>query len=160
MTADEGNWAWPSGGGNEEPDRGEPVYGPYGQGGYGPYGQGGYGPGPPPHQQGPWYGPYGYGPGPPPYQQGSWYGRPPPGWRRPSYAGEAVAAFVLAILSFLIVPVVPAIIALVLAHLARGKIWASGGALRGFGLCRAATILAVVNLVVAVFGIAIASGHI
>jgi len=119
----------------EDPDRGPPGYGPYG-----------YGPGPPPYQQPPWYGPYGYG--------------PPPGWRRPGYNGEAVAAFVLAILSFVLVPVVPAIVALVLAHVARGKIWASRGGYRGLGLCTAATVLAIINLVAAVFGIAIAAGHI
>jgi hypothetical protein len=131
--------------------------GPYGPGGYGPsgYGPGGYGPsgyGPGPYGPGP-YGPYG------PPQYGPWYGGPPPGWHRPPYSGEAVAAFVLAVASFVFVPVIPAIIALVLASVARSRIWASGGARRGLGLCRAATVLAVVNLVVVVFGIAIAARH-
>jgi hypothetical protein len=124
---------------------GQPPYGtpPSGQP-YGPpptYGQQ-YGP-PPPYGQPPGYGPV---PG---------YGAPPiygPGYGAPATEGTAIAALILAIASFLICPVIPAIIALVLAGNAKRTIAASGGAKTGAGLVTAARVISWVNIVLVVVG--------
>lgn len=60
--------------------------------------------------------------------------------------GGAIAALVLSIVSFVVCPIVPAIVALFVASSARKKIAASGGALQGENLCQIATILSWVNL--------------
>jgi len=111
-----------------------PEYG-YGQPGYGQpgYGQPGYGQvyGPPP----------GYGQPPP-----AGYGYP--GYAAPSTEGNAIAALILAIASFVVCPVIPSIIALVLAGSAKRNILASGGAKEGLGMVTAARVIAWVNIVV------------
>ena len=107
------------------PESGQPGYGQpgFGQPGFGQpgYGQPGYGP------------PPGYG-----------YGYPAP----PATEGNAIAALILAIASFLVCPIIPAIIALVLAGSAKRNIVASGGAKQGLGMVTAAKIVAWANIVV------------
>ena len=129
----------PSGG---EP-AGEPPYAPpgYGQQGYGQqgYGQQGYG------QAGPSYPPQqGYGPPP-------GYGAPPPGWGQPwgghqETSSKAVVALVCAIASFVVLPLAPAIAALIVASSATREIDASGGRLTGRGLVTGARVTAWVNI--------------
>ncbi len=72
--------------------------------------------------------PYGYGP--PPRQT----------------EGTAITALVLSITSFLICPIIPAVVALVLCSSARRKIEESGGALEGEGMVRAARIVSWINI--------------
>ncbi|MGH2706318.1 MAG: DUF4190 domain-containing protein [Actinomycetota bacterium] len=60
--------------------------------------------------------------------------------------GTAIASLVLAIGSFVVFPIILAIIALVLASSAKKKIAASGGTLGGEGLAKAATIVSWINL--------------
>ncbi len=67
--------------------------------------------------------------------------------------GTAIAALVLAIASFVVCPVIPAIVALILASSARKKIAESGGTLEGESLCTAATIISWINIGFAVLGI-------
>jgi hypothetical protein len=87
---------------------------------------------------------------PPPYASG-----PPHGMGAPRTEGLAIAALVLALLSF-VIPVVPAIAALVVAVVAAQKIRrAPAGTLGGRGYVRGASILAVSGLVVAVGVIAL-----
>jgi Septum formation len=70
-------------------------------------------------------------------------GWPPPG--PPQTEGLALAALLLALASF-VVPLLPAIAALVVAGIAAGRIRASGGALGGRGMVTAARVLAVLEL--------------
>ena len=132
----------------------QPPYGPPPESGQPGYGQPGYGQ--------PGYGQPGYGqpPGysPPP---GYGYGYPAP----PATEGNAIAALILAIASFLVCPIIPAIIALVLAGSAKRNILASGGAKQGLGMVTAAKIVAWANIVVvtlfvivAIIGV-VAVGH-
>jgi hypothetical protein len=110
---------------------------------------------PPPYQS---YGQPGYGQpgyGQPPYQP---YGQPAPGgYGGYPYArqtdGTAIAALVLAIASFVVCPVIPAIIALVLCATATRNIQQSGGAKDGEGLVKAAQIIAWLNIAFAAVGI-------
>ena len=142
----------------------QPPYGPPpepGQPGYGQPGDGQPGYGQPGHGQ-PGYGqPPGYGP-PPGYSPPPGYGY---GYAPPSTDGNAIAALILAIASFLVCPVIPAIIALVLAGSAKRNILASGGAKQGLGMVTAAKIVAWANIVVvtlfvivAIIGV-VAVGH-
>jgi hypothetical protein len=62
---------------------------------------------------------------------------------------------VLAIASFVVCPLIPAIVALVLAHQSQQKIAASGGRLTGEGLNQAARIIAWIHLGLFAFGILI-----
>jgi hypothetical protein len=107
----------------------QPAYGPppgYGPPGYGPppgYGQPGYGP-PPGYGQPPGYPVY----GPPPNE------------------GNAIAALILSISSFVICPLLPAVIALILAGVAKRNIIASGGTKAGLGLVTAARVISWVNI--------------
>jgi hypothetical protein len=115
---------------------------------------------PPPPQQPP--------PPPPP-------GGPPPGWTppppgtpgyqsAPQTEGTAIAALCCAIAAFIVCPVIPAIVALVLAHNSQQKINASGGRLTGDGLNTAARIVSWVHLglfavvIVIIIIVAIAGG--
>jgi hypothetical protein len=68
-------------------------------------------------------------------------------------SGKATAALILAIASFVICPIVPAIIALALVRQARQEIAFSNGALDGESLVTAAKIVAIVNL--ALFGVGV-----
>jgi len=82
---------------------------------------------------------------------------PTSGWsERPRTEGLAVAALVLALVAFL-VPVLPAIIALVLAARAAGRIRTSHGALAGAGVVVAARVVATAALVVVPVGILVAA---
>ncbi len=116
-------------------------------GGWQPGGwQQGQTPPPPP----PGYGSPQYG-GPPP-QYGGGYG-PPAG---PSTDSTAIVALVLAIASFVICPVIPAVVALFLVPSSQRKIESSRGALTGEGLLTAAKIIAWVNIGLWAVGLLIA----
>lgn len=80
-------------------------------------------------------------------------GLPPPGFTPepvphglPRTSSNAVVAVVLAICSFLICPVVPAIVALFLASAAGKEIAASGGWVTGEGLVKGAKIASWINI--------------
>jgi len=104
----------------------------------------------------------GYGQQPPAYGQppeyGSGYGAPagygqPPGWGAPGAGGpppetesKAIIALVLSIVSFFLLPVLPAIAALVLASSSKRDIQASGGRLGGEGMVTAAKIISWINI--------------
>ena len=122
---------------------------PPGYGGSGGYaGSGGYGPPP-------GYGGY----GPPPGYGGSvpqgYGGSVPQGYggygmyQPPRNDGTAIAALVLAITSFVVCPVVTAIVALALIPGSRRRIESSGGAITGLGLLTAAKIIAIIHLALA-----------
>lgn len=144
---------------------GQPGYGGQpgqpGQPGYGD--QPGYGGQP---SQPPGYGQPGYGGQPQGYGQPGWgpapaYGQPPQGYGGPGYGGYAapqtetksVIALVLAIGSFVVCPLVPAIIALVLASSSKREIESSGGRLTGLGLVKAARIISWINIVLCLLGV-------
>lgn len=102
--------------------------------------------------------PPGWGP-PPQYAPGAADG----GYHLPQPApaqtdGKAIAALVLAICSWVVLPFVAAVVALLLAGSARRDIDASGGRLGGDGLVTAARVLSWVNLalvgLVVVLGVA------
>jgi len=111
--------------GQDQPSYGQPTYGQpaYGQPSYGQpaYGQ-------------PTYGQPAYG------QPG--YGYPP----APSTDSTAIWALVLSIVSWVLCPVIPAVIALVLASSAERNIEASNGALAGVGMVKAARIISWIHL--------------
>ena len=92
----------------------------------------------------------GYGP-PPGYAPPQGYGLPP-GYGAPGYAAppstetKAIVALVLAIGSFVVFPLVPAIVALCLAPGAKRDIETSGGRLTGLGLVTASKIVAWCNV--------------
>ncbi len=105
----------------------------------------------------PGYPPPGYSGAPP--AQGPGY--PPPGFAQPAYpapgygppvyapptAGSATTALVLSILSWVLVPIILAIVALVFASKARAEIEASGGRLGGAGMVSAAKIISWINII-------------
>ena len=98
-------------------------------------------PPPPPPQQPPTQ-QWGPPPGPSGYQQ---YGYP--GYAGPRKTeGNAVAALVLAICSFIVCPLIPAIVALFLASSAKRNIAASNGSLDGESLVTAARIISFINI--------------
>ncbi len=70
------------------------------------------------------------------------------GYAPPSTEGNAIAALILAIASFLVCPIITAIIALVLAGSAKRNILASGGTKQGLGIVTGARIIAWANIVV------------
>lgn len=106
----------------------------YPSGPEGPPGQpGGWQPGPPPPSPSQGY--------PPPGGYGGYSQRP-----TPQTEGTAIIVLVLAISSFVICPVIPAVVALFMCPGARRKIEGSGGALTGEGLVTAAKIISWVNL--------------
>jgi hypothetical protein len=95
----------------------------------------------------PGYGPYPGQAQPAQYGAPSTPGQPYGGWMSPQQtSGTAIAALALAIGSFLVFPVVPAIIALVLARSASQDIDSSGGRVSGSELVTAARIVAWLNL--------------
>ncbi len=87
----------------------------------------------------------GGGPVPPPADWRA-YGPPP----RQETESKAIIALVCAVASFVVLPLVPAVVALVLASSARERIDASGGWLTGEGLVTAARVIAWVNIVLSV----------
>ena len=93
--------------------------------------------------------------GPPPS-----YGAPvqgygsPPGFGAPQQTdSKAIIALVCAIGSFVIFPLVPAVVALVLASSSNREIEASGGRLTGEGLNTAAKVIAWINIGLSVLGV-------
>lgn len=92
--------------------------------------------------------PPGYGPQPPPQYYGS-YAQPP------KTDGSAIAALVLAIASFAVCPVIPAIVALFLASNAKKNIAASGGTVTGESLVQVATIVSWINIGLGVLGLVV-----
>lgn len=115
-------------------------------GGYAP----GYGPGPGyplPPGYAPQQGPGGYSPAyppayPPPYVQA--YGQP--SGVSPTTSSNAIVAIILAITSWLVCPIVPAIVALVFAARADREVRASGGTIQGGGLSTAAKVVSWINI--------------
>jgi hypothetical protein len=121
------------------PDARQPLYGP-------PPGYAS----PPSYGPPPGYGAPGYGPPPLPGQV------PPPYWQpAPQTSGTAIAALVLAVGSFVVLPLIPAIIALVLARSASQDIRAAGGRLTGEGLLTAARWTAWINIALCVGAVAL-----
>lgn len=113
-----------------------------------PGGEDPYGQQPPPP-------PYGTPPPPPPPAYGG-YGQQPygyGGYSAPETESQAVVALVLAIASFAVCPVIPAIVALVLANNADASIQASGGRKTGEGLTKAARIISWINIGLFVAGL-------
>ncbi len=102
--------------------------------------------GPDPYGQQPQQPSYGAPPPPPAYggyaQQPYGYG----GYQQQETESSAVVALVLAIASFVVCPVIPAVVALVLANNADAAIQASGGRKTGEGLTKAARIVAWINI--------------
>ena len=99
---------------------------------------------PPPGQYGGGYPPSGYGA---PAQPG--YGGYPSGYYPPAAKrtdGTAITALVLSIASFVVCPIIPAIVALVMVPSARRNIESSGGTLEGLGLLTAAKIVSWINI--------------
>jgi hypothetical protein len=95
--------------------------------------------------------PPGYGQSPPPG-----YGQSPPPYGYPypqQNAPDAVIALVASLLSFVICPIIPAIVALVYAGRATTAIAASGGALGGQSMVTAAKIISWIHLVLVVLGV-------
>lgn len=122
---------------SDHPPSDHPPLDPYGQ-------QSPYGAQPPYGQQPPGYGGYGNYPHYPVV---------------PSTDGNAIAALVLSIASFVICPVITAVLALVFANTAERTIQESGGWKGGQGLVTTARIVAWINIglaVLAVIGIMIA----
>jgi uncharacterized membrane protein len=68
--------------------------------------------------------------------------------------GSATGALVCSILSFVVCPLVLAIVGLVLASGAKKRIRASGGAIGGEGLANAATVISIINIVLTALAIA------
>lgn len=74
---------------------------------------------------------------------------PPPGtgaYAPPRTEGTAIAALICSIGSWLLCPMILAVIALALAHAAGNKIDASAGRLTGNGLVRAAQIISWIHI--------------
>jgi hypothetical protein len=67
--------------------------------------------------------------------------------------GNAIAALVLSICSFIVCPLIPAVVALFLASAAKRNIDASNGALDGDSLVSAAKIIAWINIGLCALGI-------
>lgn len=100
--------------------------------------------GPPPAYDGQGAAPgYGQAPGYGGYAQAPGYG----GYTQaPRTDTKAIVALVCAIGSFVVFPLIPAIVALVLAGQSRRQIAASGGALTGDGLNTASKVVAWINI--------------
>lgn len=133
-----------------------------------PYSKGEPSSGPPPQQGAPPVGPPGYGPpgsygaagAPTSYGSPGGYGPPPPAWGAPGQGGappqtdtKAIVALVLSIGSFVVFPLIPAIVALVLASTSRRDINASGGQLGGAGLVTAAKVISWINIALCVLAV-------
>ena len=87
---------------------------------------------------------------------------PPPGYGAapvpapnpmPRTSSNAVVALVLAICSFLVCPLIPAVVALFLANSAQREIDASGGWVTGDGLVKGAKIASWINIGLCIAGI-------
>ena len=134
---------------SERPQWDQPGYGQPGYGQPPASGQSGYGP--PPQ-----YGEPGYGQP----QYGQQYGQPVQGYGAPqqwqghtSTESKAIIALVCAIASWVVLPVLPAIAALMIGRTASEQIAMSGGRLTGDGLVTAAKVIAWANIVLSVLGL-------
>jgi hypothetical protein len=97
---------------------------------------------------------YGQQYGPPPQGYGQGYGRPPQAWQGPTQTeSKAIIALVCAIASWVVLPVLPAIAALMIGKTARQEIAMSGGRLTGDGMVTAAKVIAWANIVLSVLGV-------
>ena len=113
----------------------------------------------PPH----WDAPPAQGYGPPPGYGPVPYGAPPQPYGAqpygPGYAGpqqtstQAIIVLCLAIGSFVVFPLIPAIVALALASGAREEIEASGGRLGGEGMVTAGKVVAWINIGLCIAGV-------
>jgi hypothetical protein len=74
----------------------------------------------------------------------------------PRTDGTAIAALVLAIASFVVCPIIPAVIALALIPGSRRSIASSGGTIDGLGVLTAAKIIALLNVGLLAVGIVVA----
>ena len=91
---------------------------------------------------------------PPPGAGGSWPAAgvpvPPPGMplyaAAPPTSNNAVIAFILSIVSWALCPIIPAIVALILASSARREIMAAQGRIQGGGLVTAAKVISWINI--------------
>ena len=82
---------------------------------------------------------------------------PPAGWASPQTSTSAAVALVLGALSLLL-PVLPAVVALILARNADEEIAASGGRVTGTGLAHAGRVLAKAGLVLWAVVLAVVAG--
>jgi hypothetical protein len=85
---------------------------------------------------------------------------PPPGggaYAPPRTEGTAVAALICAIASWVVCPIILAVVALGLAHSAGNKIDASGGRITGEGLVKAAQIIAWIHIALATIAVVLAA---
>jgi len=83
----------------------------------------------------------GYGAYPPAYPPGY-----PQGYGPASTSSSAIVALILAVTSWLVCPIVPAIVALVFAARADREVRGSGGTIQGGGLSMAAKIISWINI--------------
>jgi hypothetical protein len=120
-----------------------------------PYG--GAQPGWPPAQPGQ-PGPQGWGPPPPGYGTPPGFGAPPGYAYSPPTDSKAITALVLAIVSFALCPIIPAIVALVLVSQSNRAIAASGGRLGGTGMNTASKVISWINIVVYGIGVVVVIG--
>ncbi|HVF06512.1 MAG TPA: hypothetical protein VNA20_16855 [Frankiaceae bacterium] len=72
---------------------------------------------------------------------------PPAGWSKPQTSTSAVFALVCAVGSWVLFPLVPAIVALILARNAQEEIATSAGRVTGAGLANAARVTAWANII-------------
>ena len=93
-------------------------------------------------------------------QYGQQYGAPPHGYGAPqvwhgptSTETKAIVALVCAIAAWVVLPLLPAIAALMIGKTARTEIASSGGRLTGDGLVTAAKVIAWSNIVVTVLAV-------
>ncbi|MQA83192.1 MAG: DUF4190 domain-containing protein [Streptosporangiales bacterium] len=140
------------------PPEGQPPYGaqqPYGAGQPGQQPSYGEQPGQAPYGGGYGQQPYGgeQAGGQPAYGQPAYgqpaYGQPYPGYGygpTPQTDGAAIAALILSIASWVICPLIPAIVALVLGRNSKRSIAESGGMKTGEGLVKAAVIISWINI--------------
>lgn len=100
--------------------------------------------------------PSGWGP-PPAYGAPPGYGPASSEWSGPRQTDpKAVVALVLALASFVVLPFLPAVVALFVAGAARRDIDAAAGRLTGSGLVTAAKVISWVNIVLCVGGVVLA----
>jgi hypothetical protein len=85
---------------------------------------------------------------------------PPPGagaYAPPRTEGTAIAALVCSLASWVVCPIILAVVALGLAHSAGNKIDASGGRITGEGMVKAAQIIAWIHIGLFTLGAVIAA---
>ena len=83
---------------------------------------------------------------------------PPAGWARRQTSTNAAVALGCAIGSWVLFPLVPAIVAVILARNAEEEIAVSGGRVTGQGLATSARVIAWANIAVSVVVLAVVAG--